>query len=105
MDFISIYIFFTDLSTLTLQTKCSRSRPLRSPITSSARKYEGGTSNLCSKNINDSFRKSSSVPILDNEGFIEPTSEHFSPFLYELDWLENRKIPITALTKEFGKHN
>ena len=70
------------------QAKRSRSRPLRSPKSSEEKK---------SKECTD-------IQDFDNESINEDSTERqLFAFLYERDWLDNRKIPVTAFTTDLGK--
>ena len=80
---------------------------MRSPKTTTAVHGKDYTSKSSDKNIYDSVGGSlisSSVSGLNHERNIQSSlSQDFWSFLYDVDWLDKRKIPVTALTKDFGK--
>ena len=98
---------FSDFNTYPSRTKYSRSRPLRSPKTTLAVRGKDYASKSSDRNIYDSVGESfisSSVSRLNDERNIQSSlSQDFWSFLYDVDWLDKRKIPVTALTKDFGK--
>ena len=67
------------------QTKRSGSRPLRSPSIKGEKNKER-------------------YKDFDHESIVDDSTEHqLFQFRYGGDWLDNRKIPVTAFTKEHGK--
>ena len=86
--FLILIVLFSDYNTLPFQSKSSRSRPLRSPKSS-----EEGKGKECTY-----------IQDFDNESINEDSTERqLFAFLYERDWLDNRKIPVTAFTTDLGK--